>query len=159
MAKDLGGGGTTLSSYKVDFDQDVAPILRQAIAVGVDVRRRAVRPHDPGRGSRAPRPGCGAALSDPAQPNTVRQIDLQPAAQAGHPGATPSDDMPRLLGDDPYDKYRTKRLGLSLTVTQYAILRRWATGAFLGSALRCRRSLDPAGRRPLSPRRAWIARP
>jgi hypothetical protein len=74
-------------------------------------------------------------LSDPAQPNTLRQTIFKRLRKPGTPGRTPSDDMPRLLGDDPYDNFKTGRIGLSLTVTQYALLERWARGAFLATGL------------------------
>jgi hypothetical protein len=74
-------------------------------------------------------------LSDPAQPDAIRKLLFNRLRKPGTRGATPTDDMPRLLGDDPYDKYKTGLIGLSLTTTQYAIMERWAAGAFLASGL------------------------
>lgn len=133
MAKDLGGGGTTFSTYKVRFDEDVAPILRSAIA--------SMWTFEPAQyahvtlGGPTPPAAMWGLLSDPAQPDTVRSRIFQFLRKPGTAGRTPSDDMPRLLGDDPYDKFKTGRIGLSLTVTQYAVMERWAKGAFLASGL------------------------
>lgn len=133
MAKDLNHGATTFSSYKVRFDEDVAPILRSAIA--------SRWTFDPGQyahttlGGPAPPAALWPLLSDPAQPNTTRDIIFKRLRKPGTPGRTPQDDMPRLLGDDPYDNFKTGRIGLSLTVTQYTVMERWAKGAFLASGL------------------------
>lgn len=133
MAKDLSGGGTTLSSYKVSFDADVAPILRSAIA-SMWTFQPAQHSHAT-LGGPAPVAAMWGLLSDPAQPNALRDSIFRRLRKPGTAGRTPSDDMPRLLGDDPYDKFKTGRIGLSLTVTQYAIMERWAKGAFLASSL------------------------
>jgi hypothetical protein len=133
MAKDLSGGGTAFTTYKVGFDEDVAPILRAAIA--------SMWVFEPGQfahstlGGPTPPAGMWGLLSDPAQPNTLRQVIFQRLRKPGTKGLTPADDMPRLLGDDPYGKYKTDRYGLSLTVTQYAVMERWSKGAFLASML------------------------
>ena len=107
IAKDLSGGATTLSSYKVDFDRDVAPILRQAIASAWVFGDAQYAHSTLGAGSGVA--GMWPALADPVQPNTVRQMIVGRLRKPGTPGTTPSDDMPRLLGDDPYDKYKTSR--------------------------------------------------
>jgi hypothetical protein len=59
--------------------------------------------------------------------------------------------MPRLLGDDPYNKLKTGRIGLSVTITQYAILQKWAAGAFIGSALGPASLLTPPPAPAVSP--------
>lgn len=133
LAKDLAGGRTSLSAYKVRFDEDIAPILRSAIA--------SMWVFEPGQyahttlGGPVPPAAMWGYLSDPAQPDTVRRTIFARLRKPGTPGATPKDDMPRLLGDDPYDQFKTRRIGLSLTVTQYALMERWANGAFVASAL------------------------
>lgn len=76
-----------------------------------------------------------AHLSDPAQPDAIRKTLFKRLRKPGTRGATPTDDMPRLLGDDPYDQYGTGLIGLSLTVTQYALMEQWANGNFLASGL------------------------
>jgi hypothetical protein len=133
MAKDLGGGGTTFTTYKVRFDEDVAPILRAAIA-SMWVFEPAQFAHVL-LGGPVPATAMWGLLSDPAQPGTVRQTVFKRLRKPGTKGLTPADDMPRLLGDDPYGKHATGRYGLTLTPTQYAVMERWSAGAFLASAL------------------------
>jgi hypothetical protein len=133
MAKDLGGGGSTFTTYKVRFDEDIAPILRAAIA--------SIWTFEPGQfahstlGGPAPAAAIWSLLSDPAQPHTLRESIFKRLRKPGTKGLTPKDDMPRLLGDDPYGKFATGRYGLTLTVTQYAAMERWSKGAFLPSGL------------------------
>jgi hypothetical protein len=133
LARDLGGGGTTLSSYKVRFDEDVAPILRATLA-SMWVFGPAQSAHG-SAGGPVPAAAMWGYLSDPAQSDVLRKALFGRLRKPGTRGATPVDDMPRLLGDDPYDKFKTGLIGLSLTVTQYAVMDRWAAGAFLASAL------------------------
>jgi L-lysine epsilon oxidase C-terminal domain/L-Lysine epsilon oxidase N-terminal len=132
MAKDLAGGKKSFTSYVPSFDEDVAPILRQALAARwvFDPAQNAHVTFG-GGGSLA---GIWALLSDPTKPNNVRDTIFRRVRAPGTPGLG-ADDMPQLLGDDPYDTFKTKRWGLSLTVTQYAILERWAKGKFAASAL------------------------
>lgn len=127
LAKDLGGGGTTLTTYKVRFDEDVAPVLRGALASvwTLGVAQHAHATIDPA--------AVWGLLSDPAQPDTVRKLLFSYLRKPGTRGPSSPGDMPRLLGDDPYDSYKTGLIGLSLTVTQYAIMERWAAGAFLAT--------------------------
>jgi hypothetical protein len=129
LAKDLGGGATKLTSYKVDFDDDVAPILRGALASRWDFGK-AQNAH----GSMDPSAVWGY-LSDPAQPDVLRKVIFSYLRKPGTRGPSSPGDMPRLLGDDPYDKYKTGLIGLSLTVTQYAIIERWAANDFLATSL------------------------
>lgn len=131
MAAELGGGRTAFTSYQPSFDDDVAPILRQALHAR-SVFAPAQSAHVTLGGS-SPAP-LWKLLSDPAESNALRQSILARVRKPETPGLG-ADDMPRLLGDDPYDKYKTKRWGLSVTVTQYAILSRWAAGKFVASTL------------------------
>jgi hypothetical protein len=133
MAKDLAGGATKFVSYKVRFDEDVAPILRSALA-SMWVFEPAQQAHAT-LGGPIPPAAMWGLLADPAQPDTVRKMIFARLRKPGTRGATPADDMPRLLGDDPYDTYSTGRIGLTLTVVQYAVMERWAAGAFLASGL------------------------
>jgi hypothetical protein len=43
--------------------------------------------------------------------------------------------MPHLLGDDPYNDFKTNRWGLTVTISQYAALEQWAKGKFKPSGL------------------------
>jgi hypothetical protein len=86
-------------------------------------------------GGAVPTAGIWPLLSDPAQSNSLRESIFKRLRKPNTPGRTRHDDMPRLLGDDPYDLYKTGRIGLSLTITQYAVMERWASGSFLASAL------------------------
>jgi hypothetical protein len=141
MAKDLGKGATTFSTYKVSFDTDVAPILAAALLVS-NVFEPAQKAHV-FMGNSGGLAGMWPLLSDPAQPASVRTTLFNRLRKPGTGGRTYSDDMPRLLGDDPYDKFKSGLIGLSLTRTQYAILARWAAGAFVGSALGPGSMLNP----------------
>jgi hypothetical protein len=141
IAKDI-SSGTSFSSYKPSFDDDVAPILRQTI------HSRWV--FEPAQSEHATF-GAGtlssavwALLSDPSQPNTLRQSVLERVRKPGTPGLGAPDDMPRLLGDDPYGKFKSGRWGLSVTVTQYAALEQWAKGNFRKSLLPPSSLLAPA---------------
>jgi hypothetical protein len=132
LATDLAGGAASLTSYKVRFDEDIAPILRAAIA-SMWVFQPAQHAHVL-LGGAAPQAQTYGYLSDPAQPDGVRKAIFERLRKPGTRGATPTDDMPRLLGDDPYDDRSTGLIGLSLTATQYALMEQWANSKFLASA-------------------------
>jgi hypothetical protein len=133
IAKDLGGGAGKLSTYKPSFDGDIAPILRQAIAP-VWVFEPAQHFHST-LGARSLPAALWTALSDPAASNAARQAIFGRLRKPGTAGLSSSDDMPHLLGDDPYDTFKTKRWGLSLTTTQYATLEAWSKGNFIKTKL------------------------
>jgi len=130
MAKDLAGGGTSFASYKPDFDLDILPILRAAVQATF-VFKAAQRAHGT-IGSQDPK-SAWDALSDPGQPNAMRQF-LFSRLRKPNTGGTPAEDMPRLLGDDPYDKFKTGLQRLFLTVTQYAAMEQWSKGNFTKTA-------------------------
>ncbi len=136
MAKDLGGGGTTLSTYQPTFDDDVAPIIRQAV-----LPEWVFKPLQ-GNHYTMTAP-MWAALSDPGQPNAMRNIIFKRVRKPGTPGLGPAGDMPRLLGDDPYNKFSSQRWGLALTRAQYAILEAWSKGKFIKSRLAASSLLKP----------------
>jgi hypothetical protein len=133
LAADLAGGGTKLTKFKVDFDRDVMPILRRSVLAtwtfGPLAGAHTQLGAEPGPAAIWP------SLSDPAQPNTLRASTLSYLRKPGTPGLTGSDTMPKLLGDDPYNKQGTGRWGLTLTGTQLAMLTEWAKGNFIASAL------------------------
>src|SRR4029077_20152656 len=90
-----------------------------------------------------------AALSDPNVDNGLRAMVFDRLRKPGATNPTRSDGepliddrMPRLLGDDPYGEGQRRR-GLTLTVTQYAIMARWAVGGFVGSRLGSTSLLTP----------------
>lgn len=130
MAKDLAGGGTAFASYKPDFDQDILPVLRAAVQ-STFLFKSARFAHST-LGSQGPS-AMWDALSDPAQPNGVRQA-LFARLRKPNTGGTPLEDMPRLLGDDAYDKFKTGLKRLFVTVTQYAAMQQWARGNFTKTA-------------------------
>ena len=131
MAKDLAGKKTSFSSYKPSFDLDILPILRGALS-GPWVFEPVKGSHGTfGAGGLA---AAWPALSDPTQPNSIRAMLLGFIRKPDTPGLG-ADTMPKLLGDDPYDQFKTKRWGLSLTVTQYACVEQWAKGNFTATKL------------------------
>jgi L-lysine epsilon oxidase-like protein len=134
IAKDL-SKGASFSSYKPTFDDDIAPVLRQAIASRW-VFDAAQNVHTT-FGADGPTAALWKKLSDPSESNTLRQDVLSYVRKPGTPGVGRGvkADMPRLLGDDPYNKFKTGRWGVSVTVTQYAALEQWARGNFVRSAL------------------------
>lgn len=141
MAKDLKGGGTTLSTYKPSFDDDVAPILRQAVLPVWVMEQLQVFHTTMGAGALPA--ARWEALSNPAKPNAARLAVFQRLRKPGTEGLG-GDSMPQLLGDDPYNDLKTKRWGLSLTVTQFAIMEAWSKGNFVKSARTSASLLTPA---------------
>ena len=137
----LRGDATT---YRVDFDTDVAPILRAALAV--------TSVYEPShRGTFMDGASLDetrwAQLSDPTQPNAVRQRRV--FGRVRMPGAAAAElnsdrQMPRLLGDDP-------SMALSVTKTQYAILERWQAGDFVGSRFGPSSLMDPPESESMTP--------
>jgi len=144
-----------LSTYQVDFDTDVAPILRAAMVV-TSVFEPAHEPF-------AALGGTGfdgdtwSQLSDPAHPSSIRaQIFSKLRKPAGFGSSTtwPDTRMPRLLGDDP-DKTGapTSVRGLTLTPTQYVILKAWQDKnvGFTGSKLGPSSLLDSLAAEAITP--------
>jgi hypothetical protein len=155
MAADLADGGTALPTCVVDFDSDVAPILRAAV-----MATAVYAPLPPHRFHRSLGNGdldAWAALSDPAVDTGVRATVVGRLRKPGTTSATKDDGepfidglMPRLLGDDPYGEGQRRR-GLTLTMTQYAIMQRWAAGAFIGSRLEPSSLLNPPTATEITP--------
>lgn len=131
MATDLAGGATAFTSYRPTFDDDIAPILRQALAPSWTLEP-AQHTHRILGGPTLSATGF-AELSDPATATPLRQRIFSRVRRPGTAGLLTGDSMPHLLGDDPYNKFRTKRWALSLTTTQYAILEAWSRGQFIGT--------------------------
>ncbi|MDQ3789356.1 MAG: LodA/GoxA family CTQ-dependent oxidase [Actinomycetota bacterium] len=133
LAADLAGGRTALTRFKVDFDRDIAPILRRAIMATWTFGPLATSHGMLGAGPTLTT--TWSELSDPAASNGVRQTVLNFLRKPGTPGLMGIDTMPKLLGDDPYNQHKTERWGLTLTVTQMAMLTAWASGKFVGSVM------------------------
>jgi len=133
LAAELGSGGTKLTKFKVDFDRDIAPILRRSV-----MATWTFGPLATSHGTLGAEPSLASfwpLLSDPAQSNAIRQTLVDRLRKPGTPGISGADTMPKLLGDDPYNKYKTERWGVTLTVTQLAMLTEWAKGNFVGSVM------------------------
>lgn len=129
MAKDLSAGGMSFASYKPSFDLDILPILRAANH-STWVFQQARHAHVT-VGSQDPK-AMWSMLSDPGASDALRKMLFGRLRQPGTAGASPQ-DMPRLLGDDPYDTYKTKFTGLWLTRTQYASMEQWSKSNFVKS--------------------------
>jgi hypothetical protein len=127
------GGRTSLSAHKPSFDQEIWPILEHALD--------ATWLFNPAQHAHTTL-GSGALstvwsfLADPAANPAVRQSIFARLHPPGLAGAGGAKNMPLLLGDDPYDKWKVKtRFRLTLTPTQYALLEQWSKGNFVkGSA-------------------------
>jgi len=134
LARDLHPPGDTdvpvqqLSTYRVDFDADVAPVLRAAAAASAVFNpAHDGQPHLGGTGFDAEQ---WALLADPAQPPRVRPIifaKLRRPSGFGPPATSwPDTKMPRLLGDDPNNAGAPNAArGLTVTPTQYVLLKAW----------------------------------
>jgi hypothetical protein len=133
MASELARGAVSFTAYKPSFDDDVAPILRQAVMAMWAFEPLQYFHSTMGAGSLPP--AVWQALSDPAQSNSSRDTIFKRVRKPGTEGVGVTADMPHLLGDDPYNHFGTKRWGLSLTITQYAMLEAWSKGKFIKSAL------------------------
>lgn len=114
LAAELRHPRTTLSAYRPDFNAEIRPILRRAYNARwtFNLGRHV---HD--------------SLVDPvlgqADGGSARRAifgRLRPPLEAS---ATAGQNMPKLRDD-------TNEPGLALTVTQYALLRRWSEGEFVG---------------------------
>ncbi|MEK6227568.1 MAG: LodA/GoxA family CTQ-dependent oxidase [Chloroflexota bacterium] len=125
-------GRTSLATYKPSFTDEIWPILRRAIAA-VFLFKPAQKEHATlGAG-----PGNLSAvwpfLADPLQNPAIRQVvfnKLHKPGTAMVSGTT--QDMPKLLGDDPYPPFTRPELArLTLTRTQYAVLEQWSKGKFV----------------------------
>ena len=150
IAADLAGGkNTSFSSYKVSFDDDVLPILRQIVHVSY-VFKPAAGDHS----------GAGAAdpaamwpyLSDLAQGEGVRKGLLARLRLTATTGPEEGGrNMPKMLGDDPYNQLGTSRWGLMLTSTQLAVLDAWQNGKFIGTSLSPASLLNPPAAAAITP--------
>jgi L-Lysine epsilon oxidase N-terminal/L-lysine epsilon oxidase C-terminal domain len=132
IADDLRGGGRSLSRYVPSFDEDVAPILRQAIDVTWALPQASQAHTTVGSGPNLARDW--KLLSDRSQPNDRRRDIVNRVRKPGTDGVGLA-TMPKLLGDDPDNVFGVGRRYLWLTVTQYAILERWASGNFTSTTL------------------------
>lgn len=126
-------GAVTLSKYTPVFETDIWPILKAALDV-VFLYRPAKNVHGSfGHGGIA---SIYKILADPDPANQgLRQVAFNQLHKPGVAGdGMPSTDMPKLLGDDPYDEWKVaNRHRLMLTPTQYAMLDRWSQNKFTSS--------------------------
>ncbi|MEK7764370.1 MAG: LodA/GoxA family CTQ-dependent oxidase [Nitrospirota bacterium] len=125
--------GKALTKYKPDFDTEIYPILARAANMSFV--------YAPSTGSfhSTLNPAIWPLLAsiDPKNKSTrnmffnfLRPPDL--AKGTGKP------DMPKLLGDEPYNDPKVggwhQRARATLTITQYEMMKRWVDGKFLGSS-------------------------
>ncbi|HVT12123.1 MAG TPA: LodA/GoxA family CTQ-dependent oxidase [Fimbriimonadaceae bacterium] len=123
-------GTVTLSKYTPVFETDIWPILQAALDV-VYLYRPAKSVHGTlGHGGVA---SFYKLFADPAPANqSLRQLVFNQLHKPGVAGdGMPSTEMPKLLGDDPYNKWKVgNRRRLVLTPTQHAMLERWSQNKF-----------------------------
>jgi L-lysine epsilon oxidase-like protein len=123
--------GKMLTTFQPDFDTEIYPILLRAVNMQF-VFGPAVGHHS----------FFGATwamlASKDAASKAIREAVLgylRPPDGAAAPAAG-TRSMPKLLGDEPY-RLKTgaydKRARVTLTITQYEIMKRWAAGAFVAS--------------------------
>lgn len=131
-------GKKSLSRFSPAFNEDIWPILKRAINV-VYLFEPAQFKHTT-LGASGNLPTVWPSLADPLKNPTVRQTIfrwLRPPGLRGD-GLSSGQNMPRLLGDDPYadeesppDAWGKKEsMRLTLTKTQYALLEQWVKGNF-----------------------------
>lgn len=150
IAADLAGGkNTSFSSYKVSFDDDVLPILRQIVHVGYVFDPAASHHYAAGAADPA---GLWPSLSDPAQGEGVRKsLVSRLRLTATDAPAAGGRDMPKMLGDDRKNDLGTSRWGLTLTTTQLAVLDAWQNGKFIGTSLSPASLLNPPTAAAITP--------
>jgi hypothetical protein len=138
-------------TYTVDFDTDVAPILRAAFGVtSVFDPSHAGTVMDGSRGDAWPQ------LSDPK--SKIKGTRARIFSKLRDPLGSGSDTtpletdgfMPRLFGDG-YDRPASGRHALTVTPTQYKILERWAASDFIGSRLGPSSVLNPPEAQTVTP--------
>jgi hypothetical protein len=118
-------GGPTLSSVKPSFDEDIFPILRRGQEVIFTFEALAYA-HNTLKGY--------GKLGDPSgvsQP--VRQAVFDRLHVPGVAGPGGMANMPLLHGDA-FGQVGHARFALTVTQTQYAMLKRWAAGQFVKTA-------------------------
>jgi hypothetical protein len=132
-------GENTLSKYIPVFEDDIWPILKRGLQI-VFLYRPAKSAHVL-LGNAFPR-DAGAALypllaSNDASTQELRKVLFKRLHPPGVNGdGMPNQDMPRLLGDDPDDRWKVAdRRRLTLTPTQHALMDQWAKGHFTATAI------------------------
>jgi hypothetical protein len=127
-------GENTLSKYIPVFEDDIWPILERGLQV-VFLYRPAKRAHAllGARGIAALYP---LLASKDASSQGIRNAIFNRLHPPGVNGdGTPDHDMPKLLGDDPDDRWKVSdRRRLTLTPTQHAFIDQWAKGHFTATS-------------------------
>src|SRR5829696_485357 len=127
-------GRPELSSYIPDFATEIFPILFRAFSV-VFVFQDPQFPGPPGPHSTFISSKELASKDPKYKEQRKRVFDMLRPPDAGAKSNWPI--MPKLLGDEPYRIGPTvvhRRSRLTLTHTQYAILKQWSKGNFIESA-------------------------
>jgi hypothetical protein len=127
-------GENTIKKYKPVFEQDIWPILKRALEV-VYLYRPAQRVHRS--------LGAGGSISSFYQPLAspgsstagLRSAIFHRLHPPGIPGdGMPDRNMPKLLGDDPRDRWKVAdRRRQTFTPLQFGLLEQWARGNFSAS--------------------------
>ncbi len=115
-------GGPTLTKYKPSFDEDIFPILRRAQEAVFTFAPLAFFHNTLKVYSKL---GDPSAASKPARQAVFDRLHVPGVAGAGG-----SANMPLLHGDA-FGQTAHPRFGLTVTQTQYAMLKRWVAGDFL----------------------------
>lgn len=127
-------GAPVLKKYQPDFNTEIYPILHRTVQSAfvfapASVAHVTIHPNwkllaSNAAGDKAIRDAVFGMLRAP----TTKPTALKP-------------DMPKLLGDEPYDLTRKdavpkqlyhQRVRVTLTPTQYALMKQWADGKFVG---------------------------
>jgi hypothetical protein len=150
IAADLAGGkNTSFSSYKVSFDDDVLPILRQIVHASFVFAPAAASHFAAGAVDPAP---IWASLSDPSQGEGLRKsLVARLRLTATDKPVVGGRNMPKMLGDDRTNALGTSRWGLVLTSTQLAVLDSWQNGKFIGTSLPPGSLLNPPAAPAITP--------
>ncbi|MES2887593.1 MAG: LodA/GoxA family CTQ-dependent oxidase [Pseudomonadota bacterium] len=118
-------GGPKLTTFQPSFDDDIFPILRRAQETVFTFAALA--------GSHGTLKGYGTLGDSSAGAKPARQAVFNRLRAPGVVGVGGAANMPLLHGDA-YGQVAHARFGLTVTETQYAMLKRWVDGQFVKSA-------------------------
>lgn len=118
-------GKVSLTTYKPSFENDIWPVLRRALYSDWLFKASQVAHSLATLYPSLALPGANAAIRE------VLFKALHIPGKLHGSIAHTEQNMPRMLGDDPYDKWKVAaRHRHAVTPTQYAMFERWSTGNF-----------------------------
>jgi len=123
---------STLSKYEPSFDDEIYPILNRAFGASFTFQPSPAKAfHSTFQFTPQTLPAFGDR--NMAQGKVLRDVVFKLLHKPGVPGNPPAANMPLMHGDA-FDDPTHPRMMLTLTETQYAIMKRWADGHFKSTA-------------------------